>query len=131
MLQTYVSIVANISEVVVSVSYRCCKSRKGYCICFSGYTRILQAFVSNVSSVFFRRMLQVFLFGCCVCFTHMFASVFVRMLHMFCNDFLSVLAVFASVSDACFECFIFLQTHVAKVSSGCLKSRLDVVRVAM
>jgi hypothetical protein len=60
-------------------------------------------------------MLQVFLFGCCVCFTNMFASAFDRMLHIFCNSFSSVLGVFASVSDACFKCFIFLQTHVTKV----------------
>ena len=32
---------------------------------------ILQAFVSNVLSVFSRRTLQVCLFGCCICSTHM------------------------------------------------------------
>ena len=31
--------------------------------------------------------------------------------------------VFASISDACFKCFICLQTYVASVASGCFKSR--------
>ena len=52
---------------------------------------------------------------------------FIMMLHMFCNGFASVLGVFANVSDACFKCFIFLQTRVAKVSSGCFKSRSGIV----
>ena len=47
---------------VVSVLCGCCKSRSGYCICCNGYTRMLQAYVLNVSSVF-RRTLQVCLSG--------------------------------------------------------------------
>ena len=31
--------------------------------------------------------------------------------------------VFASVSDACFKCFICLQTYAASVASECFKSR--------
>jgi hypothetical protein len=84
-------------------------------------------------------VLFVFLDVCCKCFyldvayvfTHMFASVFVRMLHMFCNGFSSIFRFFASVSDTCFKCFIFLQTHVAKVLSRYFKSRSGVVYVAM
>jgi hypothetical protein len=34
--------------------------------------------------------------------------------------------VFASVSDACFKCFIYIQTYVAGVASGCFKSRSSV-----
>ena len=45
--------------------------------------------------------------GCCVCFTWF-------------------LSVFANISDACFKCFICLQTYVAS-ASGCFKSRLGVV----
>jgi hypothetical protein len=45
------------------------------------------------------------------------------MLRMFCNGFSSVLSgVFVNVLDTCFKCFICLQTYVANVSSGCLKS---------
>jgi hypothetical protein len=44
------------------------------------------------------------LYICCECF--------IRMLHMFSNGFSSV---FASISDACFKCFICLQTHIANV----------------
>ena len=38
---------------VASVLYGYCKSRSGCCICCNGYTRMLQASVPNVSSVFF------------------------------------------------------------------------------
>jgi hypothetical protein len=33
------------------------------------------------------------------------------------------LGIFASVSDACFKYFIYLQTYVASVASECFKSR--------
>jgi hypothetical protein len=65
------------------------KSRSGCCIGCNGSTRMLQAFIPNVSSVFldyvasvFILMLQMFhtyvasiLSGCCVCFTWL-SSVF-------------------------------------------------------
>ena len=77
---------------------------------------------------------------------HMYvANVFIWMLHMFhtyvasvlsgccvCLQwFLSVLGIFASVSDACFKCFIYLQTYIASVLSRCFKTRLSVAHVAM
>jgi hypothetical protein len=68
---------------------------------------------------------------------HMFhtyvASVFIWILHMFCNVFFQVfLGVFASVSDACFKCFICLQTHVVNIFSyRYFKSRSSVAHVAM
>jgi hypothetical protein len=37
---------------VATVLYRCCKIKSGYCICCNGCTQMLQASVSNVSSVF-------------------------------------------------------------------------------
>jgi hypothetical protein len=37
---------------VTSVSDRCCKSRSECCICCNGCTRMLQRYVSNVSSMF-------------------------------------------------------------------------------
>jgi hypothetical protein len=80
----------------------------------------------QIFHMFFRRMLQVCLFVCCICFIHMLrvfypdvayvlyicCECFIRMLHMFSNGFSSV---FASISDACFKCFICLQTHIANV----------------
>jgi hypothetical protein len=57
MLQRYVS----------SVSYECCKSRLGCCICCNGCTCMFQTSIPNVSSIF-----QTFV-----------ASVFISMLHMF------------------------------------------------
>jgi hypothetical protein len=52
---------------VASISYICCKSRSGCCIYYNSYTRMLQVFIHNVSSVFKMHV----------------ASVFVWMLHMF------------------------------------------------
>ena len=71
---------------------------------------MLQAFVPNVSSVFFRRMLQVCLSGCCICFTHMLQVFYLNVAYV-CNgfhEFSSVLQVFqthdASVSDVSYVC---------------------------
>ena len=77
--------------------------------------------------LFFRRMLQVCLSGCCICLEICFISVLSRCCVCFCNGFKCSLGVFVSVSDACFKCFICLHTYVASVVFGCLKSRLDVV----
>jgi hypothetical protein len=74
---------------------------------------------------FFRRMLQVCLFGCCICFTHM-SQLFYLMLCMFYDGFKCFSGVFVNVSDACFKCFICLQMYVASVVSGCFKSRSGV-----
>jgi hypothetical protein len=93
---------------VVSVLCGCCKSRSRCCICCNGCTHILQASVLNASSGFFpRRMLQVCLFGCYIYFVHML-QVFYLDVAMFYNGFQVFLGVFASVSDACFKCFICL-----------------------
>ena len=56
---------------------------------------------------FFRRMLQVCLFWC---------TYVLQWFQVF-------LGVFASVSNTCFKCSVFLQVHVAKVSSTYFKSK--------
>jgi hypothetical protein len=62
--------------------------------------------------LFFRSMLQVCLFGCCICCTHM--------LQLFYLDIAYGLqrfsSVFASVLDACFKCSIYFQTYVTSVA---------------
>ena len=79
---------------------------------------------------------------CSQCFICYIASVFIWMLHMFYTYVASVLSrccvcvatifkcffpdVFTSVLDACFKCFIYLQTYVASVVSGYFKSRSGV-----
>jgi hypothetical protein len=90
---------------------------------------MLQASVSNVSSVFSEICYKCFYLNVAYVLHIYFVSVFIRMLHMFCIGFSSVLGVFASVPYVCFKCFIFL--HDAKVSYGCFKSTSDVVHVAM
>jgi hypothetical protein len=68
MLQVYIS---SVSEVyIISVSDGYCKSRSGCYIRCNSCTRMLQAFVPNVSFVF-GTYVQVYLFGCYICFTHM------------------------------------------------------------
>jgi hypothetical protein len=62
----------------------------------------------------FTYILQVFLSGCCICFTMAF-QVFS--------------GAFASVSDVCFKCFIYIDTYVTNVSSGCFRSSSSVVLV--
>ena len=64
---------------VASVSRGCCKNRSGCC---SGCTRMLQAFVPNVAAVFSRRMLQVCLFECCICFIHMLKAFYLDVVYV-------------------------------------------------
>jgi hypothetical protein len=68
---------------VAYVSSGCCKSRFLCCICFDGYTCVLQVYVSNVSAVF-KRMWQVF--------------AYVTVLYMYV----------ACVFSKCFSCFIWI-----------------------
>jgi len=102
----------------------CCKNISGCFICCSGCTRMLQASVPNVSSVF-QTMLQVSLSGCYICFTHMLQVFYMNVAYV-CNGFKYFSDVFASVSYARFKCFIFLRTYVVSVVFGCFKSRSSV-----
>jgi hypothetical protein len=45
---------------------------------------------------------------------------------MCCSCFQVFFRCFSTVSDACVNCFICLQTYVASVVSGCFKSRSGV-----
>jgi hypothetical protein len=104
MLQAYVSSVSDVSEV-------CCK-------CF---IRIFPMF-----HLFFRRMLQVCLCEYCICFTHMLQVFYLDVAYVY-NGFKMFSDVFASVSNACFKCFIGLLLHFfASVASGYFKSKPDV-----
>jgi hypothetical protein len=71
---------------VARVSYGCCKSRLGCCICCNGCTLMLQIFVPNVSSVFSD--------VCCKCVyldvayvSHIYFRCFIWMLRTCCNGF--------------------------------------------
>jgi hypothetical protein len=84
-------------------------------------------------------MLHIFhpyeVFSCvfCKCFIRMF-----RVFQLFRMYVASVSSrcfkrrpgVTTSVSNACFMCFICLQTYVASVASGCFKSRLGVASLS-
>jgi hypothetical protein len=113
----------------ISVSYGCCKNRLGYCIYYNDCTRLLQTSTPNVLSVF-SDVCCKFVYLDVVYVSHIYCKCFILMLRIFCNDFQVFLAVFASVSDTYFRCFICLQTYVASVASGCFKSRFNVAQVA-
>ena len=55
---------------------------------------------------------------------HLFFQTYVA--SVFAYVFTMISSVFASVSDACFKCFICLQTYVASVAFECFKSRLRI-----
>jgi len=109
-------------------------------VCFSSVLDVLEVYldvakvdwdVSNVALVvhvcckrlfqmfylFFKRMLQVCLSGCCIV-SHKHRKCFIWMLHIFFNGFSSVFRCSASVLDACFKCFkrmfqvLHLSSHV-------------------
>jgi hypothetical protein len=76
---------------------------------------MLKACVPNVSSVFQKHVASVFILG-----------VAIWILHMYYNGFSSIFSdIFANISDACFKCFICLQTYVANISSGSFKNRSE------
>jgi hypothetical protein len=75
--------------------------------------------------LFFRRCKYVY-FGRCVCFMHVLQVFYLDVAYVFCNGFLVFLGVLASVSDACFKCFICFQTYVVSIASKYFKSRSDV-----
>jgi hypothetical protein len=62
-------------------------------------------------------MLQVCLSGCCIRFTYMLQVFYLDVAYVLQCFFKCFLGVFASVSEAYFECFICLQTYVANVAS--------------
>ena len=116
MLQRYVP---DVSDVCVSVSYGCCKSRSGCC-----------KSVPNVLSVFFPDV-------CCKCVyldiayvSHICCSCFIWMLHTLAMAF-KCFQVFCKFFGCMLKCFYLLQTYVASVSSGPCKNRSDVALVAM
>jgi hypothetical protein len=108
-----------------------------YC---SGYTRMFQVYVPNVSSRFPDVYLQVFyldvanVFHTCEVFSAIFCKCFIHMFRVFqlfhtyvasvsSGYFKSRSGVAGSVSHACFMCFFCLQTYVVSITPGCFKSR--------
>ena len=59
------------------------------------------SFYSQCFICFFRSILQVCLFGCCICFTHMFQMFYLNVAYVLQWFW----GVFASVSDVCCKCF--------------------------
>jgi len=74
--------------------------------------------------VFSGRMLQVYLSGYCICFTHTLYVFYLDVAYD-CNGS-SVLRFFSSDSEACSECFNCLQTYVSIVIFECFKNRSGV-----
>jgi hypothetical protein len=114
----YVPSVSEVSTVVVSVLYRCCKSRLGCCTCCDG----LYTYISSVCSkcfICFKRTLQVFhldvakqdrdvayICKCFRCFSYVYWC-FILIFAMATHVFPSFFWCFVSVSDVCCKCFSY------------------------
>jgi hypothetical protein len=69
---------------------------------------MLEAFISNVSSIFPGRVLQVCLFEGYICFTQMLQVFYLYVAYVLQWFAIVFHVVFVSVSDTCFKCFICL-----------------------
>jgi hypothetical protein len=89
--------ISDVSEVYFKCFMRMLqKNRSGYCICCNGCTRMIQAYVPNVSPDFSDVHCKR------VYFDVTYA------LHICCKFFIWMLSMFYSASDACSKCFICL-----------------------
>jgi hypothetical protein len=93
-------------------------------ICCNGLYNMLPVFVPNISSIF-RRMLQVCLSGCCICFTRIL-QVFYLDVSYVCNIFQVFFHVFLQVFQTHVSSVLSVFLHVASIASRCFKSRSDV-----
>jgi hypothetical protein len=110
---------------VASVSSGCCKSRLRCCICYNGYTHMLQASIPNVSSVSSNVCCKCVYLDC-ICFTHILQVFYLNVARAFAMAFQVFLCVFANISDTYFKCFICFYTYITNVSSDSFKSGSDV-----
>ena len=102
MLQAYVLSISDVSDVCCKCFVWLLQSRSRCCICCNACTRMLQASISNVSSVFS--------YACCKCVYLDVAYVS----HICCNVLYGCCVCFAMV----FKCFhVFLQVFQTRVSS--------------
>jgi hypothetical protein len=70
-------------------------------ICVAMVVHVCSKSLSPMFHLFFRRMLQVCLFGCCIYFTHM-----LQVFYLDVANVRNVFQVFFSVTNACFICFL-------------------------
>jgi hypothetical protein len=103
MLQAYVLTVSNVSEV-------CCKCFQMNVAKVDGVLQWLYTYVASVRFqsfiCVFRRMSQVCLSGCCICFTHILQVFYLNVAYV-CNGFQTFSGVF----------FPVFHKHVSSVSS--------------
>jgi hypothetical protein len=85
---------------------------------FHLFQHMLQVFYLDVA---YTCMLQTYVFKFFQVFVTYVGKCVIWMLHMFRMVFKCFLGVFASVSNACFDCFICLILYVATITSGCFK----------
>jgi hypothetical protein len=93
------------------------------CICCNGCTYMLQGSIPNVLYIFFRRMLQACLFGCCIYFHTYVESVLSGVVYV-CNGFKCFCKYFSRISVSYF--FLF---YVASAAFECFKSKSCVTHV--
>jgi hypothetical protein len=104
-LQKYVSSVSDVPKGCCKCFiHGCCKSRSRCCTCSNGYTRMLQEFIQNVSSVVSDVSCKCVYLDV-VYVSHICYKYFIWTLYMFAMAFKYLAGVFASVSDVCCKCF--------------------------
>jgi hypothetical protein len=116
---------------VASVSYGCCKSRSGCCICCKCFRGMLQAFVQNVSSVS-DVCCKRFLSECCTC-SHICCKSMFEMFQLF-QSYVAICVFMLQVAGVLFGCCIcfthMLQVYVLNVSSSSDVCCIQVFHVA-
>jgi hypothetical protein len=102
---------------IASVSYRCCKSRSGCCICCNDYARMFQVYVLNVSSISNVRYKYFHMDVAKVDLNVAYACIF----QVFHTSIASISSrcyiIFAMVSSVFQVILQVFQTHVLSVSS--------------
>jgi hypothetical protein len=90
-------------------------------ICFnSTFQNVLSVSVFCCSKCFHVASCKCVYLNVAYVFTHMMQVFYLGVAYVY-NGFKCFSCVFIVVSDACFKCFIYFQTYVAIVASGCFK----------
>jgi hypothetical protein len=130
----------SVSYACCKCSCGCCKSRSRCCICYNGYTHMLQVSVPNVSAVLdrccmcliwvlymFHTYVASVSFQCCICFHTYVTSVLSRC----CICFAMTTHVFPSCFRHMLQVFQLFRTYVTNVSFRYCKSRSGVAHDAV
>jgi hypothetical protein len=120
-LQASISSLSNVSEVCCKCFIRMLQKQIGMLHMLQWLYTYAANSCSQCFIYFFLHILQVCLFGCCICFHTYNASVLLDVAHVY-NGCKCFPGVFASISDTYFKYLICFQTYVIIVASRCFKT---------